>query len=103
MEPNLSVGDVSIIKKTSPNDVKIGDIIEYQMEEYTVIHRVTEIYQEDGRIFFITKGDNNQSEDRLPVSENQLIGKVIYNIRYIGLPSIWLHSSDGNVDIETGN
>lgn len=104
MEPKLSIGDVAVIKKCNPNDVKVGDIIEYKMEGYTVIHRIINIYQEKGEFFFITKGDNNQDPDKLPVSENQLIGAVMFKIPYVGLPSIWLHkfSSQVVVDVETG-
>ena len=105
MEPNLSIGDVAIIEKCTPNDLKVGDIIEYQMEGYTVIHRIIKIYQEDGEFFYITKGDNNQTQDRLPVSEDQLIGKVLFKIKYIGLPSIWIHNIQSQVvvEVETGS
>ena len=40
MEKELNVGDVVIIKKCNSNDVNVGDIIQYQMEGYTVIHRI---------------------------------------------------------------
>ena len=105
MHPELKVGDLAIIKKCTANDLKVQDIIEYQMEGYTVIHRITNIYQSDGAFFFITKGDNNDSEDKLPVSEEQLIGKVIFKIPYLALPTIWLHSvnSQTQVEVETGN
>ena len=105
MHPELKVGDLAIIKKCTANDLKVQDIIEYQMEGYTVIHRITNIYQSDGEFFFITKGDNNDSEDKLPVSEEQLIGKVIFKIPYLALPTIWLHSvnSQTQVEVETGN
>lgn len=104
MEPILSVGDVAVIKKCNPNNVEIGDIIEYKMEGYTVIHRIINIYQEKGEIFFITKGDNNEDPDKMPVSENQLIGRVVFKIPYIGLPSIWLNNFRNQVivEVETG-
>lgn len=104
MEPELNVGDLTLIKKCSANDVNISDIIEYQMDGYTVIHRVIDIYQTDGEIFFITKGDNNEDEDRLPVREEQLIGKVIFKIRYIALPTVWLSNfhSQTQVEVDTG-
>jgi len=104
MYPEINVGDMVIIQKCSPNDVKIQDVIEYQMEGYTVIHRIIDIYQEDGEFFFITKGDNNKVEDKIPVREDQLIGKVIFKVRYLALPSVWINnlSSDVKVEVETG-
>ena len=104
MNPNLKIGDVAIIKKCTPNDVVVGDIIEYQMDGYTVIHRVVNIYQKNGEFFFITKGDFNKNEDKLPVSEDQLIGKTIFKIKYLALPAIWVHnlSSQTVVEVETG-
>jgi len=104
MYPEIKAGDAVIIKKCTPNDIVLGDVIEYKMNGYTVIHRVIEIYQKDGEFFFITKGDNNDSKDSIPVSEDQLIGKVIYKIPYIALPSIWIHNlaSKTEVEVETG-
>jgi signal peptidase len=74
------------------------------MDGYTVIHRIITITQEDGEFFFITKGDNNTSEDKTPVSEQQLIGKVILKIPYLALPTIWIHNLNAKtqVDVETG-
>ena len=91
MEKEISVGDVAIIQKCKGNDVNVGDIIEYQMEGYTVIHRIIEKKQENGEFCFVTKGDNNISPDSEIVRENQLIGKVIFKIKYIGYPAIWMH------------
>lgn len=104
MEKELFIGDVAIIKKCNSNDVIVGDIIEYQMEGYTVIHRVAEKRQRNGQFYFITKGDNNKLPDALEVREDQLIGKVIFKVRYIGYPAIWLHiiqAEDINLKVET--
>lgn len=102
MEPVIDVGDIVIIKKCNANDISVNDIIEYQMEGYTVIHRVVEIKQLNGSYIFITKGDNNNAADLNPVKEEQLIGKDIFQIKYLGYPAIWLHIIQ-KVDVETGN
>lgn len=105
MEPELYVGDVVIIKKCNSNEVEEGDIIEYQMEGYTVIHRVKHKNQKNGQFIFITQGDNNDAEDHEPVLEEQLIGKVIFKIRFLGYPAIWLHdlSVQEQLEVNTGN
>ena len=106
MEKEICVGDVAIIKKCNSNDVNVGDIIEYQMEGYTVVHRIIEKRQNNGRFSFITKGDNNNAPDRDEVKEDQLIGKVIFKIKYIGYPAIWMHllqDEEQMVEVEKGN
>ena len=105
MEKELFTGDVVIIKKSNANDINVGDIIEYQMEGYTVIHRVVEKKQRSGEFYFVTKGDNNNAPDAAEVREDQLIGKVIFKIRYIGYPAIWLHLlqvEEKTINVETG-
>ena len=104
MEEELFPGDVAIIKKCNSNDIIVGDIIEYQMEGYTVIHRVVEKNQRNGEFFFTTKGDNNKMPDAEEVKENQVIGKVIFKIKYIGYPAIWLNliqQEQIQVEVET--
>ena len=106
MEKELNVGDVVIIKKCNSNDVNVGDIIQYQMEGYTVIHRIIEKKQKNGEFSFITKGDNNNTPDKEEVKENQLIGKVVFKIKYIGYPAILLHNlqinnKNQNIHVET--
>ena len=106
MEEELHIGDVAIIQKCNANDVNVGDIIEYQMDGYTVIHRIIEKKQRKGEFYFVTKGDNNNSPDSEEVREDQLIGKVIFKIRYLGYPAIWLHIVEENeqmLEVETGN
>ena len=104
MFPEIHVGDIALIKKCNANDIIVGDIIQYQMEGYTVIHRVIEKKQKNGEYIFITKGDNNKSQDLNPVNEDQVIGKCIFKIRYLGYPAIWLHliQKEETVQVDTG-
>ena len=105
MQEELHIGDVAIIQKCNANDIEEGDIIEYQMEGYTVIHRVVSKTQKNGDFTFITKGDSNDSEDSEPVTEDQIIGKVIFKIRYLGYPAVWIHnlSVQQQLEVNTGN
>ena len=104
MFPEIHVGDIALIKKCNANDIIVGDIIQYQMEGYTVIHRVIEKKQKNGEYIFITKGDNNKSQYLNPVNEDQVIGKCIFKIRYLGYPAIWLHliQEEEAVQVDTG-
>lgn len=102
MEKELFVGDVVIIKKCKPEDIIIGDIIEYQMNGYSVIHRVIDKRQKNKEFYYTTKGDNNFKKDDKEVSEDQLSGKVIFKIKYIGYPAILLNRlrNQPNIGVE---
>ena len=105
MYPSINVGDVVLIKKCGINDVKIGDVIEYQLEDQFIIHRITSKETKDGEVYIKTKGDNNNSEDANVVTKDQIIGKIIFKVKYIGIPSVWLNnmmSSDKEILVETG-
>lgn len=109
MLPKFEVGDIVLIKDIKSDEIKIGDILQYQMDNYTVIHRVEEIkYNENGEIYFIMKGDNNKNIDLYPVYSGQVLGKAKLNIKYLGYPTIWinrlLHNNlEQSVTVETGN
>jgi signal peptidase len=91
MEKTINVGDIAIIKKCNANDVIVGDVVQYKMEGFTVVHRVMEKKQKNGEFYFITKGDNNPTADSKEVREDQVIGKLIFVVRYLGYPAVWLH------------
>ncbi|MDN8988772.1 signal peptidase I, partial [Staphylococcus aureus] len=59
MEPEINTGDLAIVKSIDADDVKFGDIITFKYEGKVVTHRVVEKNEEG----FITKGDNNNSND----------------------------------------
>ena len=75
------------------------------MEGYTVVHRIAQKTQRRGEFYFITKGDNNRDVDAKEVTEDQLIGKVIFKIKYIGYPAIWIHDlqEEEELEVETGD
>ncbi|MGD9901233.1 MAG: signal peptidase I [Spirochaetales bacterium] len=68
MEPTLNVGDVILIKDTDPTEIQIGDIITYKSDYGSlagsyITHRVTQITDNEGVLWFTTKGDANSVED----------------------------------------
>lgn len=56
-----------------------GDIITYSENDYFVTHR---IIKKDGKEL-ITKGDNNNEEDK-KINESKILGKVIFSSIIIG-------------------
>ena len=87
MEPTIHVNDIIIVKRVDPHTLKVGDIIVYR-DRYDpsiyIVHRIVKILRENPPIF-ITKGDNNRYVDTPPVEADQVVGKVIFIIPYIGI------------------
>ncbi|MEM2191933.1 MAG: signal peptidase I [Archaeoglobaceae archaeon] len=84
MSPSIETGDVIIVLKTNPDNLNIGDVIQYMADGYTVTHRIIDIYDTENGRFFITKGDANEIPDD-PVSADRVIGKVVFVIPKVGL------------------
>lgn len=104
MYPTYSIGDMVFVLKCDAKDLKIGDVIEYKRKNFSVIHRIKDMYIRDEKIYIITQGDNNTVEDADPVEEKQVQGKVIASIPYIAYPTIWINQnrSAADIDIELG-
>jgi signal peptidase len=98
MLPLLRTGDIVITRDVSPSEVRVGDIVRFRYHEdrASIVHRVTEIREEEGRRIFVTKGDNNNALD-LPWDESHLEGKAILVIRKVGLASIYLRRLLGSL------
>lgn len=77
-EDNFSGGDLILVKTVKPEEVQKGDVISFfdpQGNGTSITsHRVVEVVKENGEISFKTKGDNNNTEDKLPVPAENLAG-----------------------------
>ena len=90
MEPKINKGDAVFAVKTNVNELQIGDIIVFEQQDKEIIHRISDIIEEDGSLYFITKGDNNNSEDDWRVSPEDIHAKVYGHIPWIAYPSIYI-------------
>jgi len=78
MEPTLQTGDLVLVVKASPNDIHVGDIVVYKKPDGTfIIHRVIEIKQISGQLYYVTQGDNNPIPDGPGIPYEDVIGKVV--------------------------
>ena len=85
MKPNISQGDIIIIKETEEEKLKIDDIITFRKNNKLITHRIIEIEtDEDGNKQYVTKGDNNNIEDLEKVSYQEIEGKKIVKIPVLG-------------------
>ncbi|MET1128088.1 MAG: signal peptidase I [Thermoproteota archaeon] len=116
MLPLFYTGDLVVVFKPDPNNVRVGDVIVYRsLFGNLVIHRVIRVVNASpcNPVCFITKGDNNMLDDamlglqpRVGVDYgDSFIGKVIsvevkigvdkvqapIKIPYLGVFSLLLH------------
>ena len=80
MDPYLDQESNSLeIKPKGPDDVKIGDIISYysSINGSIIVHRVINRGTDDRGIFYIVKGDNNNTKDPEKVRYSQVHGVLV--------------------------
>ncbi|MCW1300858.1 MAG: signal peptidase I [Candidatus Nanoarchaeia archaeon] len=84
----INRGDVVLVKKIRPEELKVGDVIVFNSPNGKIIHRVISI--ENGSV--TTKGDANPSPLGFEqhISAQQIIGKAYLRIPYLGYPRILL-------------
>ena len=96
MEPVYYEGDVVLLKKVDPAHLDIGDIIVFEDRDggIPIVHRIVEVHEEEGTLYFVTKGDNNAFKDTYysplkGVPESKVIGSPVLRIPKVGWISIW--------------
>lgn len=96
MSPTFETGDMIMIKETDPETLQVGDVICYLEEEVAVTHRIIEIQNDNGNVYYITQGDANNTEDVTPVVASQIQGKYT-GTHFAGLGdfAIFLQSTPG--------
>ena len=102
-EPTLHVGDLIIIQGVNPEEINAapypdGDIIVFHQISASgelIVHRAIESQTTDDKISFKTKGDGNDSPDSNLVPEDNVVGKVIMRIPWIGHIALLMNDSSG--------
>ena len=78
MLPEISSGDLIIAEKIDAGQIKVGDVISFfdpaGNGSSVVTHRVIEIVEENGVTKWRTRGDNNNTEDKVLVPFENLVG-----------------------------
>ena len=81
MYPVIESGDLIICHTAEAEDIVEGDVIAFfdpaGNGSSIVTHRVLEVTEKNGELAWRTKGDNNNTEDRLLVQADDLV--AIYN------------------------
>ena len=104
MEPDIKAGDLIICRvptaediKNIKNDTVISFFDPAGNGTSIVTHAVYgEPFEKDGKLYFYTKGTNNNTEDRLPVCEDSIVG-IYHGTRFpiIGNIAMFMQSTAG--------
>ena len=99
MYPEIESGDLIICNTAEAKDIKVNDIISFfdpaGNGTSIVTHRVIEIVEENGEIFFRTRGDNNNTEDKKLVPAENLVGVYKTRIAGAGHIAMFMQSTAG--------
>ena len=91
MTGSIDKGDL-IVFRNKKEPLNVGDVIVFQKEEIRVVHRIIDIKNVNDEFRYYTKGDANPTPDDNYVTDDYLAGKVLFRIRYVGRPTLWLRS-----------
>lgn len=85
MTPYLEIGDIVLVKEIEQSELNTGDIISFRSGNSVITHRITNVEQDaKGNILYETKGDSNNSTDSNKVNFNEIEGKYIQKIPWLG-------------------
>ena len=86
MEPKMSPGDAVIVREVPASEIQEQDIITFQRagSDTPTTHRVIGVQETESGTEYVTKGDANEERDRGTVSQDRVIGEVIFVIPFIG-------------------
>ncbi|CAB3406996.1 unnamed protein product [Caenorhabditis bovis] len=98
MEPAFYRGDLLLLTNDRTDPVRAGDITVFKIEgrEIPIVHRVIKVHEKDDEnTKILTKGDNNQVDDRglyapgqLWLTRNDIVGRTKGILPYVGMVTI---------------
>ena len=89
MKGTINKGDIIIIDKKAKN-INIKDVIAFKEQGVIIVHRVVDINKRVEGQKYQTKGDANETADAWKLSDQDIVGKVVLRIRWLGLPTVAL-------------
>lgn len=96
MEPTYHVGSLIYVKDADPEEVQVGEPITFKISDDTMVtHRVVAIDQEAKT--FQTKGDANDNVDGGAVAYENLVGKPVFTIPYMGYLAVYANTTTGMI------
>ena len=90
MNTYIYKGDIVLINKLADYDV--NSVVQFEHKNVKIVHRIVDTaIDENGKTYFVTKGDNNDTADSWHVYANQIDGEVCFVIPKIGYVSLFFN------------
>lgn len=90
MEPKIKTGSIVMVKGAST--YKAGDVITFKGEGKTpTTHRIVDETEEG----YVTRGDANNANDLKKLEPQNILGKVLLSIPYLGYLLAWVKTTPG--------
>ncbi len=80
MNPVIYKNDLILIDSVKEEEIEVGDIISYKINDEIITHRIIKIENEE----FLTQGDNNSSQDNWSVKYEDVEGEYRFKIPMFG-------------------
>lgn len=93
MKPKLNKGDAVFVQKIkNPTEIEKNDILVFKnpKNDKIVIHRLKKIEKKKEKIYYVTRGDANNTDDKEKIQLKDIRGKVEFRIPYIAYPSVFI-------------
>lgn len=101
MEPAFFRGDLLFLTNYKEEPIRVGEIVVFKVKgrEIPIVHRVLKVHEkENGEVKFLTKGDNNQVDDRglyapgqLWLEKKDVVGRARGFVPYVGIVTILMN------------
>jgi len=91
MSKTIEKGDVVFFVGDKKN-VHEKDVVVFMRKDVKIVHRVVKKVNINDGVRYYTKGDANKEIDDFFTEDKDLMGKVIFKIKYIGKPTLWLRN-----------
>lgn len=107
MEPAFHRGDFLSLINFQENLIRAAEIVVFKVEgqDIPIAHRVIKVHEKDnGDIKFLTKGDNNEvdnrglhKEDRYWLKKKDVVGRAKGSLLYVGMVTITMTTQNSNM------
>lgn len=93
MQPAIPVG--SIIYTQKQTLYPEGSIVAFKSGDLTVTHRVIKVTNRDNTLYYKTRGDANNTADEKELIANDILGKQMFFLPYVGQAVMFLKTPQG--------
>lgn len=88
MTGELNKGDMVVYERYDGGRIKENQILVFDMDGSTTVHRVVKVEIIDGQYRYTTKGDFNDSNDSGYITASDIQGVVHFKLAYLGYPTL---------------